>query len=78
MKAWYRSKGVVGSLIGLLVGLMGLAGIDIDTVHVEQATDLITGECSHAITSALTIAGGAVSLWGRIKATHAIGWRKVR
>jgi hypothetical protein len=78
MKDWYRSKGIVGSLLGLVAGVLGLSGVDIDQAHVERATDLITGDCGQSVVSLFTIAGSALSLWGRHTATDAIRWRKSR
>lgn len=63
-KAWYLSKTIWGSVSVLAAGVLSLFGIDFDAAMQEQAIQLII--------SAITTAGGAVALVGRVVANSKI------
>lgn len=66
-KKWYASRGVLGSLATLGIGLattFGLIG-EADAVSVQaQASDLLVGLG--------TLIAGGISLWGRIAASSKV------
>jgi hypothetical protein len=61
--------GVLTSVGGVVLGFFGLhpAGPDL-----AQGADLLQGAAAH-IDGLVTLAGAAIALWGRIRATKAIG-----
>jgi len=66
-KNWWASRGVVGGLVALVCGVlasMGYAATAEDAVMMSNATE--------AVLSAISAVGGAVALYGRIKATKRI------
>lgn len=60
-KDWYLSRGVVGSLATVIVGLAAAAGIVLDA-----------GEVTEILLAVLTVASGALSLIGRWQARQQI------
>lgn len=64
-KKWWQSKGVMGGLIVLATGLLGSFGVDIDQAAVMDI-GLQVG----------TVAGGALAIYGRIKADSPISITK--
>jgi|GEM_PF-4622986 len=90
-KAWYSSNGVRGSLavilVGVVVGISGVVGMfKGDTVMppatfdtLGQVQEIVQQEESSAaelITAVLTVIGGSVGLYGRIRAQTQIQWAK--
>ncbi|MCK9460659.1 MAG: hypothetical protein M0R80_13555 [Proteobacteria bacterium] len=63
-KQWYESKGVLSSLVIIAASVAGMAGYVID----EKAQ----AEIVEFVFMAVTAIGGAISLYGRIKATKVI------
>jgi hypothetical protein len=66
-KNWWASRGVVGGLVALVCGVlaaMGYAATAEDAAIMTNATE--------AVLSAISAVGGAVALWGRIRATKRI------
>lgn len=59
-KAWWQSRGVWGSLVAIGAGAVGVTGINLDAPIQAELTDILI--------SGATLAGGAVALYGRIKA----------
>lgn len=62
-KPWWRSRGVVGAAVVVLASVVRLAApsLEIDT---QALTD--------AILDLLTLAGGALAWWGRVRASQPI------
>lgn len=71
-KAWWQSTGVWGSLVAIVASGAGFAGYVITPD--DQAT-IVTGveQAVHIGLEVSSFIGGAVALWGRIRATKAIG-----
>jgi hypothetical protein len=67
-KAWYLSRGVWGSVVVIGAMLLKQFGHDISPELQGQMVDFAI--------NAVTLVGGAVALWGRIKATKTIGTNK--
>ncbi len=65
-KVWWQSKGVWGSVVAMAAGVGHVAGIDISQPIQNELTDIIVGFG--------TLAGGALALYGRIKAVAAVIW----
>lgn len=71
-KAWWKSAGVWGSLVAVAAGGAGMLGYSIspeDQAHLVNAAT----KSVELGTAALSLFGGLVSLWGRIRATKRIG-----
>lgn len=64
-KPWYQSRTIIGAGVTTLSALAGIAGHALPPDLQSQAVELITG------TGALI--GGALSFWGRLRATRVIG-----
>jgi len=64
LKPWYQSRAVAGGVIALLSAGAGLAGLVIDADTQGQLIDLF-------VVGATTI-GGALAIFGRIKASKKI------
>ena len=64
-KAWYASRTVWGGVIAALAGILGLFGYQLLP---EDQTVLIDGGVAVA-----ALAGGIVSIWGRVKASKSLG-----
>lgn len=65
-KPWWESRAVLGALVTVAASLAALAGW---TLNVEATTELLF--------SALTLAGGVLSWWGRVKAAQPISRTQV-
>ena len=65
-KAWWQSKTVWGSIIALLAGVATLAGLKLEATLQDQLAELLTG--------AGELVAGALSWYGRYKATQALAW----
>ena len=66
-KNWWASRGAVGGLVALVCGVlasMGYAATTEDAVILSNTTE--------AVLSAISAVGGAMALYGRIKATKRI------
>ena len=66
-KNWWASRGVVGGLVAMVCGVlasMGYAAIAEDAAIMSNMTE--------AVLSAISAVGGAVAIWGRIRATKRI------
>lgn len=63
-KSWYASRGVWGGVIGVLAGAATLAGVDLNATIQSELTEIAValGE----------LAGGALAIYGRIKAVAAV------
>lgn len=60
-KPWYLSKAVLGGLVAVVAGLFGLDIGDDMQVNVVEHIDSVVG-----------VAGGALAIYGRLKATGSI------
>ncbi|MBB6180851.1 hypothetical protein [Pseudorhizobium flavum] len=67
MKTWYQSKTVWGALIAVAASIAQMAGVDLAPDVQNDIADLAI-----ALGGAL---GGALSIYGRISASTAIGRR---
>lgn len=63
-KAWYASRGVWGGVVGVLAGVVTLAGIDLNATIQAELTDIAVG--------AGELVGGVLAIYGRIKAVAAV------
>lgn len=60
-KVWYTSKTVWGSIIAVVAGIAGAFGFNIDSAGQEVISTSIVG--------AVSIVGGLIALYGRLRAT---------
>lgn len=65
---WWQSKTVWGSFVGIAAGAAQLAGIDLTQPIQAELTDIIVGVS--------TLAAGALTLYGRVKAVGQLIWAK--
>ncbi len=63
-KPWYKSKGIMGSLIAVLAVLAGFFGIDIGGAEQAELVDLVT--------AIVGTGGAALAFIGRIRANTKI------
>jgi len=66
-KNWWASRGVVGGLVAMVCGVLASMGY---AATAEDAA--IMTNMTEAVLSAISAIGGAVALWGRIRATKRI------
>lgn len=64
MKEWYKSKAVWGGLLAVVAGIAGVFGY---TVSAEDQSIL-----AEAAVSAVSVVGGLLAVFGRIKASKGI------
>ena len=65
VKGMFQSKAIWGGIIAVLAGIAGLFGVQIDpSLQAEIATQAI---------AAVSVIGGALAIYGRLKATKSIG-----
>jgi ABC-type antimicrobial peptide transport system permease subunit len=67
-KAWYASKGVWGGIVGVLAGGLALLG---HALSAETQATLVDNAVAIG-TGVATIIGGAVAIYGRLKADKII------
>ncbi|MDO6966808.1 hypothetical protein [Rhizobium alvei] len=65
IKAWYQSRAVWGALVAILAGVLQMAGLSLDAAGQAQLTD--------SVLALVGIVGGLLALYGRLKATAALG-----
>jgi hypothetical protein len=63
-KSLFESRAVWGGAVAVLAGAASLLGYTVDPVAQASIVELVTGVAS--------ILGGALAVWGRIKATKRI------
>ena len=63
-KPWYESRGVIGSLAVVVSSAAGLAGVGLDPAALTEVA-----------LQAVSLVGGLLSLWGRVKAAQPIAAR---
>lgn len=66
-KKWWASRGVIGSLATVAIGVAGSLGV----VTQDQAAGL-ADQTTELLLSLGALVTGAISLWGRIAATRRI------
>lgn len=64
-KSLFASKTIWGALLAIAAPVVGMAGY---TMTAADQAEIVT-----LVTSAMSLVGGAVALWGRITATKRIG-----
>jgi hypothetical protein len=64
-KPWYQSRAIWGSAVAIGASLLKLSGHELPSELQGQAVDLIL--------NAVTLIGGAIALYGRVKASTTIG-----
>jgi len=64
-KAWYLSRGVVGSAVAMAADVAAIFHYQIDASLQASITEQIVG--------GVGFVGGALALWGRIRASRKIG-----
>jgi 4-amino-4-deoxy-L-arabinose transferase-like glycosyltransferase len=64
-KAWYASTGVWGGLVTLVGSVLALMKVQLDPQLLDEVRQWVL--------SLVTLIGGAIALWGRIRATRRIG-----
>lgn len=67
VKPWYLSKSIWGGVLALLAGVFNLADSD-----VTQLTSLVDAAATH-MTALVSVAGGLLAIYGRVKAASKIG-----
>lgn len=67
-KAWYQSKAVWGGIIAVVSGILGLFGKQID----KETQEFLSQSAVELSTAVMTIIGGIVAIYGRIKADKLI------
>ncbi|MFM2279450.1 MAG: hypothetical protein RLZZ444_1681 [Pseudomonadota bacterium] len=65
IKAWYQSRAVWGALVAILASVLQMAGLTLDDAGQVQLTD--------SLLALVGIVGGLLALYGRLKATVALG-----
>jgi hypothetical protein len=65
VKPWWASKAVWGGVVAMLAGAAGLWGYKVSPADQAQLVELVS--------SAVALAGGAYSVYGRIVATKKVG-----
>jgi hypothetical protein len=73
-KPWYTSRGVWGGVVAVVASGMQLAGYAVTPAD-QAALAEGAAQLGGLVVSGVTLVGGAISIWGRIRATHAIGGR---
>lgn len=70
VKAWYQSKTIIATLIGVVSTILGLFGYDIgDVVNVSfNEAEAIAGEVDSIWVSIQAAFFALIAAWGRIKA----------
>ena len=71
-KSLFASTTIWGAALTVAAATAGLAGYSVSADDQAQALDLI-GQIVPVWDRIVVIIGGAVAIWGRIKATHRIG-----
>lgn len=64
-KAWFLSKGVIGGMAALVIGVGSIIGIDLSA---EAGVDM-----EAILTAAATVIAGLLAVWGRVAANKQIG-----
>lgn len=67
-KAWWQSRGVWGSLVAMGAGAVSVTGINLDASIQAELTDILI--------AGATLIGGAVALYGRVKAVSKLVVKK--
>ena len=67
-KPWYASKAVIGGVLAAVAGIAAMIGYQFSAPAVEQTTN----DTLLIVESIVAIIGGALAIWGRIKATKKI------
>jgi hypothetical protein len=70
-KPWYQSSGVLGSLLAMGAGTAATFGYTI-TPDDQSAIAQTFTQGAGVVSSAISVIGGAVALYGRIRATHKV------
>lgn len=71
-KSLLASTTIWGAALSIAAAAAGIAGYSISAADQAQALDLI-GQVFSLWDRIAVIVGGAVAIWGRIRATHRIG-----
>lgn len=71
-KAWYKSAGVWGGLIGFTAGVLNMAGYTITGADQAFLVDAAMKGVGMAL-AVVEMGGGVIAVWGRVRATKAIG-----
>jgi uncharacterized membrane protein len=61
-KPWWKSRAVIGAVVAILASLLGMVGVSIDEATLTEIVVHVIGA-----------AGGAVAIYGRVKAKHPLG-----
>lgn len=71
-KNLFASRTVWGALIAILASLAGLGGVAVSPADQAAALDLVD-QIFAVWDRVLAIAGAGLAIWGRVRATKAIG-----
>jgi hypothetical protein len=63
-KPWWQSRTLLGALITLVSAAASAAGLSADTTLQEG----LQGDVMNTLTSVGSVAGAAISIWGRLSA----------
>lgn len=70
-KPWWRSRAVWGAVVAILAALAGLFGKAISAEQQAEAVNLLM-QAIDLFAVAGGVGGGALALWGRLRATAVI------
>lgn len=71
-KSLFASTTIWGAALTVVAAVAGLAGYSVSAEDQTQALDLV-GQVFGLWDRIVVIVGGAIAIWGRVKATHRIG-----
>jgi len=74
-KPWYLSRGILGGAVAAVAGAAQLAGYAVTPADQAALVDGVT-QIGGLVAGAGSLLGGLVAIWGRIKASKAIGSTK--
>ncbi|MBG0809868.1 hypothetical protein IY145_10805 [Methylosinus sp. H3A] len=74
-KPWYLSRGVVGGAVSAVAGAAQLAGYTLTPADQAALIDGAT-QAYQLVFGVGSLVGGLIAIWGRIKASKAIGSTK--
>lgn len=75
VKPWYQSRAILGGAVAFVAGAAQLLGYSVTAADQAALVDGAT-QIGQLVAGVASLAGGAVAIWGRIRASKAIGSTK--
>lgn len=72
-KQWWKSRGVMGGLFTVVIGILVSFGVLTPDIQNPEAVNSVTDNYLHIVAGVSTIISGAIAFWGRVKASSRIG-----